>query len=1209
MAALLTLLVSVLTPLPDRAQASSGSIVPGHYIVVFKDSVSHPGAVAEDQAEEVDAEVGSIYRSALKGYSASLPQGEVETLEEDPRVDYVAPDRRIEATSQTTSTGLRRIYAPERADLDIDEIDDMRVNADVAIIDSGVDYTHPDLNVVSRTDCIDGEGGCIDGTGTDKFGHGTHVAGIVGALDNEFGSVGTAPGVRIWAVKVLGDNNFGTASSVLDGIDWVTAHASEIEVANMSLGARGTYLPYEEAIDASMEAGVVYTISAGNEAEDANNFTPANVPGVITVSALSDYDGKPDGLTKQNCESTQPRGKDDNLAAYSNWGSVIDVAAPGTCIYSTFPTTGSVLGSNYGTISGTSMAAPFVAGAAAIMAGESNPNSMKDVEAIRQRIVDEGSLNWTDESDDGVQEPLLDVRQTAPDAVTTDPSLLTHSAKLAGIVNPGGVETTYKFEYGTTASYGQSAPVSPKAVGGGAKDIRVDETVSVQPETTYHYRVVATNSKGTFYGQDRAFVTSRWFLQSVPFSGGEATELNSVSCPSAITCMALGIGAGKLVSERWNGSEWSVVAIPSPSGGQIQLKMDVSCASASSCLAVGTTGTEVSAKPFALRWNGSEWTSLTLPLPSGAKATELAGVSCASATSCLAVGNYVSALEFGLVPGERKTLVMAWNGSEWSIQPSPNPEGRKLNRLAAVSCSSTVACTAVGGSTKSLADPATVTLGERWNGSSWSIESTPNPPGVTESAFEDVSCASAGFCMAAGGAGPANSRTGFTSSWNGTSWQVSSSGLSSVLSGVSCPSATSCHVEGVTFGQRWDGAEWSGESFASPVGAILVNLRDVSCASAGACTAVGGYFRKGFRPLAERLTPSTSLQTTQNPPPVTESSLEDVSCASATACVSVGNANKNGGSTPNGMAQSWNGSKWQLSPGSSAGALYGVSCVPATSFCAAVGQRYGGGAFAERWNGSGWSLQSTPEPSGATQVILKDVSCSSETACTAVGGYYKEGAKPMVERWNGSSWSLQTAPLPGGEAAGLNSVSCPSASTCMALGTSSAGKLVSERWNGSEWSVVAIPSPSGQLQPKMEISCASTTSCLAVGTTGIEAAAKPFALRWNGSEWTSLTLPAPSGTKATELAGVSCATSTSCLAVGNYATALEFGTIPSERKTLVMAWNGSEWSIQPSPNPEGRKLNRLAAVSCSSTVACTAVGGSTKSLADPATVTLGERWE
>jgi subtilisin family serine protease len=294
-----------------------------------------------------------------------------------------------------------RIFANNTA-LDIDGVDDRRVNVDVAVIDTGVDLDHPDLNVVGWTRCT--RGSCRTNGSDDGNGHGTHVAGTIGAKDNNIGPVGVAPGARIWSVGVLGANGSGSTADIIAGVDWVTARASTIEVANMSLGGQFTSSALTNAITNSVNAGVVYVVAAGNSDMNAANFTPANHPDVITVSALADFNGLAGGGASPTCRSDV----DDTLADFSNYGATVEIAAPGVCIYSTWRYGG------YNTISGTSMASPHVAGAAALLASVNNPNNRTAVLNMRAKLIADGNFNWTDDSGDGIKEPLLDIRTYVP---------------------------------------------------------------------------------------------------------------------------------------------------------------------------------------------------------------------------------------------------------------------------------------------------------------------------------------------------------------------------------------------------------------------------------------------------------------------------------------------------------------------------------------------------------------------------------------------------------------------------------------------------------------------------------------------------------------------------------------------------------------------------------------------------------------------------
>lgn len=220
--------------------------IPGHYLVVLDDSIAHPGDIARAQVSAHDGRLGYVYSYALKGYSAELSKGAVEALRRDPRVAFVNPDHRMEAFAQSIPTGFARVYALENENLAINEVNDVGVNADVAVLDTGVDSSHPELNVLKLIDCTV-EAVCLEGKGKDENGHGTHVAGTLGAKDNTFGVVGVGLGVRIWSVKVLPVGE-PTEAMIVAGVNWVTSKAGTIEVANMSLGCECSAPTLEKAI-------------------------------------------------------------------------------------------------------------------------------------------------------------------------------------------------------------------------------------------------------------------------------------------------------------------------------------------------------------------------------------------------------------------------------------------------------------------------------------------------------------------------------------------------------------------------------------------------------------------------------------------------------------------------------------------------------------------------------------------------------------------------------------------------------------------------------------------------------------------------------------------------------------------------------------------------------------------------------------------------
>lgn len=307
-------------------------------------------------------------------------------------------------STQVTPPGVLRIHDLASAIAAIGQ--HVNVNADIAIIDTGIDLTHPDLNVVHHintiTDCPADSNGC----GNDDNGHGTHVAGTAAAIDNTIGVVGVAPGARLWAVKALDRNGSGFISDIIDGINYVADHANQVGVVNMSFGCQCQSTALDEAINNAAAKGIVFVGAAGNNAADAATFNPANNPHVIAVSAITDSDGQAGGLgAPLACRTSE---KDDKFASFSNFGSTVAIAAPGVCILSTW------MGGKYNTISGTSMATPHVTGAVGLyLATHPKPQNSADVDTVRQALLQAASQQNSPDGftgdPDSSHEPLLNV--------------------------------------------------------------------------------------------------------------------------------------------------------------------------------------------------------------------------------------------------------------------------------------------------------------------------------------------------------------------------------------------------------------------------------------------------------------------------------------------------------------------------------------------------------------------------------------------------------------------------------------------------------------------------------------------------------------------------------------------------------------------------------------------------------------------------------
>ncbi|MET8249645.1 S8 family peptidase [Streptomyces sp. NPDC005202] len=310
--------------------------VSGSYLVTLKGSTQAPSAAGKGIAEKYGARISQTYGTALNGYAVRADERQARRLAADPRVASVVPDSRVafdRTQKNPPSWGLDRL---DRRTLPLNNCytwpDSGGRGVTVYVIDTGIRITHKDFG--SRAsygwDFIGN-----DNTAQDGNGHGTHVAGTIAGT-----TYGVAKKARVVAVRVLGNDGTGTTSQVIAGIDWVTRHAHKPAVANLSLG--GSYsAQLDAAVRNSIKAGVTYTVAAGNNGLPAGLYSPADVPEAITVGATDGRDAR---------------------AGFSNFGSALDLFAPGVSIISA----SSASDTGKATYSGTSMAAPHAAGAAAL---------------------------------------------------------------------------------------------------------------------------------------------------------------------------------------------------------------------------------------------------------------------------------------------------------------------------------------------------------------------------------------------------------------------------------------------------------------------------------------------------------------------------------------------------------------------------------------------------------------------------------------------------------------------------------------------------------------------------------------------------------------------------------------------------------------------------------------------------------------------------
>jgi hypothetical protein len=349
-----------------------------------------------------------------------------------------------------------------------------------------------------------------------------------------------------------------------------------------------------------------------------------------------------------------------------------------------------------------------------------------------------------------------------------------------------------------------------------------------------------------------ASAASGWTIQPTPNPpGATQANLNGVSCASATACVGVGFALGSsggtvTLAETWNGTSWATQATPNPTGSTGAVLDGVSCTSATACTAVGHYSNSAAAtKTVAEAWDGTTWVIQHTPNPVGTTNAVLSGVSCSSAAACTAVGHYSTS-------SNTVTLAEAWNGTKWVIQHTPVPSGMPLSELLGVSCTSGVACTAVGFSLDSSNHD--VALAEAWNGTKWVIQHTPVPLGTTSAVLRGVSCSSSTACTAVGDDIGSSVFVTLAERWNGTKWAVqktpnpAATTIGSFLTGVSCTSSTACTAVGynnlippgsLTVAEAWNGTKWVIEPTPNPAGAQQTYLNGVSCTSPTVCTAAG----------------------------------------------------------------------------------------------------------------------------------------------------------------------------------------------------------------------------------------------------------------------------------------------------------------------------------------------------------------------------------
>lgn len=445
-------------------------LIPGQFLVTFR-ADAPPVMVAAELSRKHGFAVRHVYRFALRGMAIEVPRGTeqiaLRALRRDPRVRTLGHDRYIHFVGQNVPTGVNRINAEPNIGTNTGH------GVRVAIVDTGLDFTHPDLatniNTALSVNCVGG-GGCNPG-GQDNNGHGTGVGGIVAAVNNTVDVVGVGPQIELVAVKVLDANGSGSFTDVIAGLDyltWLNQSNEMINVANMSLGAAcadctdnstdPTIAAFHTAVRGLVNAGTTVVVAAGNSSADASSSVPASFDEVITVSAMGDSDGLPGSWGEPLClfwffDCFAPLA-DDSFAltafGFSNFGPDIDVIAPGVGIPLLNLGGGTVTCNfvNLSTCSGTSFSSPHAAGVAALFIrdrlNKSEPAPFPGT--VRQALIETGecyegagmifhgtagcSQVWPNDPD-GIAEPLV-----RGDNIANFPSASVHDAAVTSISPP-----------------------------------------------------------------------------------------------------------------------------------------------------------------------------------------------------------------------------------------------------------------------------------------------------------------------------------------------------------------------------------------------------------------------------------------------------------------------------------------------------------------------------------------------------------------------------------------------------------------------------------------------------------------------------------------------------------------------------------------------------------------------------------------------------
>ena len=707
---------------------------------------------------------------------------------------------------------------------------------------------------------------------------------------------------------------------------------------------------------------------------------------------------------------------------------------------------------------------------------------------------------------------------------------------------------------------------------------------------------------GALAGGAHPAAASGWQVVASPNQPLTNNLLDAVACTSSTNCWAAGFVFGNLTTnqalmEHYDGTSWSIVSTPNTSTSPIL--NSVKCVSSTLCWAAGYQSVNGHFQTLIEQFNGTSWSIVSSP-NKGTSGSFLGSVTCTSKTRCWAVGSY----NRGAVS---QTLVERYNGSTWTVVSSPNTSISKNNFLNSVACSSTTNCWAAGAAGKGT---PLQTLTEHYNGTSWSIVASPDVITSQDNLLNSVTCPLATSCWAAGYYIKGTAAQTLVEHYNGTAWSIVASPdhgstQDNVLNSVACTTATICQAVGYyhngsadqTLVEAYSGTSWS--IVSSPDSAAHLNrLLSVACTSSTNCWTIGNYYTgAGEQTLIEHYNgASWSVVNSQNNDPAPASYLTSVTCSSSTSCWAAGYYFN--GTPSQTLIEQYDGTSWGVVPSANANTmsnyLKSVTCTSTTS-CWAAGF-YSNGAvpqtLVERYDGTSWSLAGSPNTSASDTNQLFGVACTSTANCWAVG-FYRGTSTPdqtLVEHFDGTSWSIVASPNSSPvESNALSSVTCVSTTDCWAVGDYATAQGLStlvEQFDGTSWNIVSSPSTSpGDTDYLTSVACPAANNCWAAGyavfNNGVTTVATTLIEQWDGTSWTIASSP-DSGTGNNTLHGLTCASTSSCWAVGYFASS-------SGWQTLIVQYDGTSWSVVSSPN-SGAGYNELNGVACISTTDCWSAG-------------------